>query len=58
LSRAQIGQIVEIQLERVRKYLVERKITLELTKPAKDLLASEGYDPAFGRAPAQARHPA
>ena len=51
LSRAQIAQIVDIQLDQVRKYLVERKITLTLTKEAKELLASEGYDPAFGARP-------
>ena len=51
LSRAQIGQIVEFQLNHVRKYLAERKITLDLTKEAKDLLANAGYDPAFGARP-------
>jgi ATP-dependent Clp protease ATP-binding subunit ClpB len=51
LGRAQLAQIVEFQLDRVRKYLVDRKITLTLTKEAKDLLANEGYDPAFGARP-------
>jgi ATP-dependent Clp protease ATP-binding subunit ClpB len=51
LSRAQIAQIVDIQLERVRKFLADRKITLTLTKEAKELLAGEGYDPAFGARP-------
>ncbi len=51
LGRAQLAQIVEFQLDRVRKYLADRKITLALTKEAKDLLANEGYDPAFGARP-------
>jgi ATP-dependent Clp protease ATP-binding subunit ClpB len=51
LSRAQIAQIVDIQLDHVRKYLAERKITLTLTKDAKELLAGAGYDPAFGARP-------
>ncbi len=51
LSREQIKQIVEIQLKQVQKHLVERKIHLELTEPAKDLLAQEGYDPAYGARP-------
>jgi ATP-dependent Clp protease ATP-binding subunit ClpB len=51
LGRAQLAQIVEFQLDRVRKYLAERKITLALTKEAQDLLANEGYDPAFGARP-------
>ncbi len=51
LGRAQIAQIVDIQLDQVRKYLAERKITLTLTKEAKELLAGAGYDPAFGARP-------
>ena len=51
LGRAQLAQIVEFQLDRVRKYLTDRKITLKLTKEAQDLLANEGYDPAFGARP-------
>ena len=51
LNRAQIKQIVDIQVERVRKHLDERNIALELTDAAKSLLAEEGYDPAFGARP-------
>ncbi len=51
LSRSQIQQIVDIQLERVQKYLAERNITLELTDAAKTHLAQEGYDPSFGARP-------
>ena len=51
LSRAQIKQIVDIQVERVKKYLRERDIDLELTDAVKDQLAREGYDPIFGARP-------
>ncbi len=51
LSRDQIGQIVEIQLGRLRKLLADRKITLELTDAARRKLADEGYDPIYGARP-------
>jgi ATP-dependent Clp protease ATP-binding subunit ClpB len=51
LTREQIGEIVELQLHRLRDRLAERKITLELTDAAKELLAEEGWDPAFGARP-------
>jgi ATP-dependent Clp protease ATP-binding subunit ClpB len=51
LGREQIATIVELQLERLRKLLTERKITLDLTDRAKDVLADEGFDPAFGARP-------
>jgi ATP-dependent Clp protease ATP-binding subunit ClpB len=51
LSREHIGRIVEIQLERVRRLLAERRIELELTDEAKQLLADKGYDPHYGARP-------
>jgi ATP-dependent Clp protease ATP-binding subunit ClpB len=51
LSREQLGQIVEIQLGRLRKMLQERKVTLELTEAARQQLAEEGYDPVYGARP-------
>jgi ATP-dependent Clp protease ATP-binding subunit ClpB len=51
LEREQIGRIVEIQLERVRRLLAERRISLELTDEAKRLLAEKGYDPHYGARP-------
>jgi ATP-dependent Clp protease ATP-binding subunit ClpB len=51
LGREHLDRIVEIQLERVRRLLVERRITLELTEEAKHLLAEKGYDPHFGARP-------
>jgi ATP-dependent Clp protease ATP-binding subunit ClpB len=51
LGRDQIKQIVEIQLRDLRKRLEERKITLELTDAARELLAREGFDPVYGARP-------
>jgi ATP-dependent Clp protease ATP-binding subunit ClpB len=51
LGRDQIGHIVEIQLQRVQKLLVERRIELEFTPEAKQLLADRGYDPHYGARP-------
>jgi ATP-dependent Clp protease ATP-binding subunit ClpB len=51
LTPEHIAHIVELQLQRVRKLLAERKITLELSDRAKQMLATEGYDPAFGARP-------
>ncbi|HMQ35861.1 MAG TPA: AAA family ATPase, partial [Chloroflexaceae bacterium] len=51
LSREQIGQIVEIQLARLRALLAERKLSLELSEAARAQLAAEGYDPIYGARP-------
>ena len=51
LTRDQIGTIVELQLERLRGRLVERKITLELSDDAIELIAEAGWDPAYGARP-------
>jgi ATP-dependent Clp protease ATP-binding subunit ClpB len=51
LSRDQIAEIVELQLERLRHRLAERHITLELTDAAKEALAEAGWDPAYGARP-------
>jgi ATP-dependent Clp protease ATP-binding subunit ClpB len=51
LSREQIAQIVEVQLERLRQMLSERDVTLVLDDSAKGLLAREGYDPNYGARP-------
>ncbi|HMA36603.1 MAG TPA: ATP-dependent chaperone ClpB [Chloroflexia bacterium] len=51
LSRDQLARIVDIQMERVRKRLAERKITLALTDAAKEFLGNEGFDPVFGARP-------
>ena len=51
LSRKDLAGIVEIQLGNLRRRLADRKITLEMTQPAMDALANEGYDPQFGARP-------
>ncbi|RIK92681.1 MAG: ATP-dependent chaperone ClpB [Proteobacteria bacterium] len=51
LGRAQLGRIVDIQLDRVRKLVAERRITLEFTDAAKQLLGDKGYDPHYGARP-------
>ncbi len=51
LTKEHIRQIVDIQLELVRKRLVEQEITLEVTDEAKDKLGEEGYDHTYGARP-------
>ncbi len=51
LSRDQIAQIIDVQLERLREMLKERNIVLVLDKSARELLASVGYDPSYGARP-------
>ncbi|MCY2948847.1 MAG: ATP-dependent chaperone ClpB [Planctomycetota bacterium] len=51
LDERHLGQIVEIQLGRLRKRLAERQITLELTDTARSHLVHKGYDPAYGARP-------
>jgi ATP-dependent Clp protease ATP-binding subunit ClpB len=51
LTEADLGRIVEIQLRQVADRLAARRITLEVTEAARQLLATEGYDPAFGARP-------
>jgi len=51
LSRAEIGHIVELQLERFRRRLGERGLTFTLSDSAATLLADRGYDPVYGARP-------
>ncbi|HKZ51840.1 MAG TPA: AAA family ATPase, partial [Candidatus Acidoferrales bacterium] len=51
LGREQISQIIDLQLEHLRRLLAERKISLELTESARDLLLCEGFEPAYGARP-------
>jgi ATP-dependent Clp protease ATP-binding subunit ClpB len=51
LSRANMAQIVEVQLEHLKKLLAERKIALEVTPAALEWLAESGYDPVYGARP-------
>ncbi|HVM93362.1 MAG TPA: AAA family ATPase [Terriglobales bacterium] len=51
LGKEQLVKIVELRLEDLRRLLADRKISLELTDSAKELLFTEGYDPTFGARP-------
>ncbi len=51
LKPEQIRDIVEVQLRRLAAHAAEQDIGIELTDAAKDRLAEEGYDPAFGARP-------
>lgn len=51
LEIEQLKKIVEIQVARLKKYLMDRKIDIRLTDSAKAYLAKEGYDPTYGARP-------
>ena len=51
LGLEQIKAIVEIQVKKLEKRLLERRIQLKMTERAKEWLAKEGFDPAYGARP-------
>ena len=51
LTREQIGEIVDLQVERVVSRLAERGVALELAADARTLLGDLGYDPVYGARP-------
>ena len=51
LSREQLGEIVELQLRRLRDRLAERGLSLDLTDAAKELVTEAGWDPTYGARP-------
>jgi len=51
LSRKQIENIVDIQLQALERRLGERRLHIELTDSARELIANEGYDPVYGARP-------
>ena len=51
LTREQIGQIVDLQVERLVARVRERGIEVELTDAARELLGNLGYDPTYGARP-------
>ena len=51
LGKEQLADIAELQLERLRARLAERKLSLELTDAAKEVLAEAGWDPTYGARP-------
>ncbi len=57
LGKEQLVKIIELRLEDVRRLLADRKISLELTDAAKDLMFTEGFDPNFGAPSAETGNP-
>ncbi len=51
LGKEQLVKIIDLRLEDVRRLLADRKISIELTDTAKELLFTQGYDPNFGARP-------
>jgi ATP-dependent Clp protease ATP-binding subunit ClpB len=51
LGKEELTRIVELQLEALRRQLAERKISIELTDSAKELVFAEGYDVQYGARP-------
>src|SRR3954462_7102211 len=51
LERKELMRIVDLRLEDLRRLLADRKISIELTDRAKELVFAEGYDVSFGARP-------
>jgi ATP-dependent Clp protease ATP-binding subunit ClpB len=51
LTLGEIERIVDLQMEGLRGRLADRRITLELSEPARALIARNGYDPVYGARP-------
>jgi ATP-dependent Clp protease ATP-binding subunit ClpB len=51
LSTDDIAKIVDLQVARFAQLMAERKLRLEVTPAAKQLLVAEGYDPVYGARP-------
>ncbi|MBD2569270.1 ATP-dependent chaperone ClpB [Anabaena lutea] len=51
LQKLELRQIVQLQVERLRERLIDRKMSLRLSGAALDFLAEVGYDPVFGARP-------
>ena len=51
LTKELLTRIVDIQLERMKKYIKEKNIGLSLTERAKEYFAEIGFDPVYGARP-------
>jgi ATP-dependent Clp protease ATP-binding subunit ClpB len=51
LTRDELKQVVEIQLQKLRKRLAERGLSLDVTDAAEDALVEAGWDPTYGARP-------
>jgi len=51
LGREEIDKIIELMLNELQERMNEKKLTLHLTAPVKELIAEQGFDPAYGARP-------
>jgi ATP-dependent Clp protease ATP-binding subunit ClpB len=51
LTLAEIEQVVDLMLGDVRRRLAERNVTLEVSEPAMEHIAEQGFDPVYGARP-------
>jgi ATP-dependent Clp protease ATP-binding subunit ClpC len=51
LERAEIKEIIDLMISRVKAQVAEHELQLDLTDEAKDLLAEKGWDPSMGARP-------
>lgn len=51
LTKGEIGKIIELQFDQIRKRLQDRNITLKLTESGRDFISDEAYDPEYGARP-------
>ncbi len=51
LTKSEIKQIVDLEIDKVRERLIEHAITLDVVESAREWLAEQGYDPEFGARP-------
>lgn len=51
LDRSELGQIVELNIDRLTERLSEKRLQLAVTPPARAWLAEKGYDPIYGARP-------
>ena len=51
LTKAEIGDIVELQLDDLRKRMADKQLNLAVTDAAKDFIIDQGYDPVYGARP-------
>ncbi|MBO1052092.1 MAG: ATP-dependent chaperone ClpB [Dolichospermum sp. DET73] len=51
LQKSELRNIVQLQVDRLKQRLIDRKISLKLSSSALDFLAEVGYDPVFGARP-------
>jgi len=51
LSRDDIYQIVDLMMQQLQNRLMDKQITVQLTKAAKEAIVEQGYDATFGARP-------